>query len=304
MAENQKKKDTGEIGASAVKPSVNRAVTRARKAAEKRAAAEEKAAAKKAVAAEKAAEKKAASRRKAAEKKAAQKRVNARKTGNEPARRAEGDRKPAPMPPRRVLILNGSPRAGGNTEAAIDELCRVFQSEGVETETVQVGNLDIRGCIACNSCSESGRCVFDDIVNELAPKLYAADGLVIASPVYYASANATLVACLQRLFYSTHFDKRMKVGASIVIARRTGCSAAYDELNKFFTLSEMPVASSVYWNNVHGNDRGEAALDSEGLQTMRVLARNMTFLMKSIALGRKRFGLPEQEQRIFTNFIR
>lgn len=204
----------------------------------------------------------------------------------------------------KVLILNGSPRVGGNTTVAVEEMERIFREEGVEVETVQVGARDIRGCIACGRCAETGRCVFDDIVNELAPKLEAADGLVVASPVYYASANATLVACLTRLFYSSHFDKSMKVGASVVCARRGGCSATFDELNKFFTIAGMPVASSQYWNSIHGQAPGEAEQDEEGLQTMRTLARNMTFLMRSIALGREKYGLPQREAPIRTNFIK
>ena len=204
----------------------------------------------------------------------------------------------------KVLILNGSPRVGGNTTVAVEEMERIFREEGVEVETVQVGARDIRGCIACGRCAETGRCVFDDIVNELAPKLEAADGLVVASPVYYASANATLVACLTRLFYSSHFDKSMKVGASVVCARRGGCSATFDELNKFFTIAGMPVASSQYWNSIHGRAPGEAEQDEEGRQTMHTLARNMTFLMRSIALGREKYGLPQREAPIRTNFIK
>ena len=169
---------------------------------------------------------------------------------------------------------------------------------------IRVGNKDIRGCIACGTCADRGKCVFDDEVNEIAPKFEAADGLVVASPVYYASANATLIACLDRLFYSTGFDKTMKVGASVVAARRGGCSATFDELNKYFTISGMPVASSQYWNSVHGRLPGEAAQDLEGLQTVRVLARNMAFLMKSIALGREKYGLPEKEPWQPTHFIR
>ncbi|MCR4655183.1 MAG: flavodoxin family protein [Lachnospiraceae bacterium] len=203
----------------------------------------------------------------------------------------------------KVLILNGSPRADGNTTIAVNEMVGIFKEEGVETETIQLGNRDIRGCIGCGSCFNTGKCVFDDIVNELAVKFEEADGLVIASPVYYASANATLVACLDRLFYSSAFDKTMKVGASVVVARRGGCSATFDELNKYFTLSGMPVASSQYWNSVHGNDKGQAKKDPEGLQTMRVLARNMTFLMKSIALGKEKYGLPEKEEHVWTHFI-
>lgn len=204
----------------------------------------------------------------------------------------------------KVLMINGSPRAEGNTSAALHELERVFAENGVETETVQIGSQPVRGCIACGYCYENGKCVFDDVVNTLAHRFEEADGLVIASPVYYASANATLIACMDRLFFSTHFDKTMKVGASVVCARRGGCSATFDELNKYFTISGMPIASSQYWNSIHGMEKGEALLDGEGRQTMRTLARNMTFLMKSIALGKEKFGLPEKEDRIGTNFIR
>jgi len=203
----------------------------------------------------------------------------------------------------KVLILNGSPRANGNTATAINELVRVFESDGVDTEVVHVGNKDVRGCIACNSCRKNGKCVFDDVVNEIAPKFEEADGLVVASPVYYASANATLIACLDRLYYSTGFDKTMKVGASIVVARRGGCSATFDELNKYFMNCGMAVATSQYWNSVHGRVQGDAEKDLEGLQTMRTLARNMTFLMKSIALGKEKYGLPEKEEWIPTHFI-
>ena len=204
----------------------------------------------------------------------------------------------------KVLMLNGSPRVGGNTSVALREMEAVFRQEGIEVETVQVGQKDVRGCIACGKCGALGRCVFDDVVNELAPKFQEADGLVVASPVYYASANPTLVALLNRLFFSTRFDKRMKVGASVVCARRGGCSATFDELNKFFTISGMPVASSQDWNSIHGMNKGEADQDGEGRQIMRTLARNMSFLMKSIALGKQTYGLPEQEPHISTNFIR
>ena len=204
----------------------------------------------------------------------------------------------------KVLIINGSPRVGGNTSIALNEMVKVFEAEGVEAEVVQIGNKDIRGCIACASCKKNGKCVFDDVVNELAPKFEEAYGLVVASPVYFASANATLIACLDRLFYSTGFDKTMKVGASVVVARRGGLSATFDELNKYFTISGMPVASSQYWNSVHGREKGQAEQDAEGLQTMRTLARNMTFLMKSIALGKEKYGLPEKEEWQPTHFIR
>ncbi len=204
----------------------------------------------------------------------------------------------------KVLILNGSPHPKGNTALALHEMEQIFAQEGVEYETVGIGSKAIRGCIACNSCAERGKCVFDDAVNELAPKFEAADGLVVASPVYYASANATLIACLDRLFYSTSFDKSMKVGASVVCARRGGCTATFDELNKYFTISGMPVVSSQYWNCIHGRTPGEAAQDAEGLQTMRTLARNMVFLMRGIALAKERYGIPEREPWQGTHFIR
>ena len=204
----------------------------------------------------------------------------------------------------KVLIINGSPRPNGNTAIALKEMVNIFEADGIAAEVVQIGNKDIRGCIACGACASKGKCVFDDVVNELAPKFEEADGLVIASPVYYASANGTLIACLDRLFYSTHFDKTMKVGASVVVARRGGCSATFDELNKYFMMNNMPVASSQYWNSVHGREAGQAEQDLEGLQTMRTLARNMAFLMKGIALAKEKYGLPEKETWQPTHFIR
>lgn len=204
----------------------------------------------------------------------------------------------------KVLMINGSPHAKGNTAVALEEMRKVFEAEGVETELLHIGNKDIRSCIACGTCFKKGSCVFEDEVNAAAEKFKACDGLVVGSPVYYASANATLVAFLTRLFYSTLFDKTMKVGAAVVAARRGGLSAAFDELNKFFTISGMPVASGQYWNSIHGREQGEAAQDAEGLQSMRTLARNMTFLMKSIALGKEKYGLPEKEPFERTNFIR
>ena len=204
----------------------------------------------------------------------------------------------------KVLMINGSPRKEGNTALALKEMEAIFAAEGMECETISVGTQAIRGCIACGSCYKNGKCVFDDGVNEVAEKFRDADGLVVASPVYYASANATLIALLDRLFYSSDFPKTMKVGASVAVARRGGCSSTFDELNKYFTISGMPIASSQYWNSVHGGRPGEAIQDEEGLQTMRTLARNMAFLMKSIALGKERYGLPEREPHKFTNFIR
>ena len=204
----------------------------------------------------------------------------------------------------KVLIINGSPRKGGNTAIALAEMEKVFEAAGCEVEILDIGNKVIRGCVACTSCYQTGKCVFEDEVNAAAPKFEAADALIVATPVYYASANATLIAFLDRLFYSTHFDKRMKVGASVVVARRGGLSATMDELNKYFGISGMPIATSQYWNSVHGAAKGEAAEDKEGLQTMRTLAQNTVFLMKSIALGKEKYGLPEKEPPQRTNFVR
>ena len=204
----------------------------------------------------------------------------------------------------KVLMINGSPRPEGNSQIALDEMARVFEAEGIEVECVSVGKEAVRGCIACGGCAKLGKCVFDDVVNEVAAKFEQADGLVVASPVYYGSANGTLVSLLDRLFYSTQFDKTMKVGAAVSCARRGGLTATWDELNKYFGISGMPIAAGQYWNGVHGAAPGQAAEDAEGLQQMRTLARNMAFLMKSIALGRDQFGLPEREPGVFTNFIR
>lgn len=204
----------------------------------------------------------------------------------------------------KVLLINGSPKENGNTARSLEEMIKVFHEENIETEVIHVGNQAVRGCIACASCFKTGKCVMDDMVNEVAKKFEECDGMVVGSPVYYASANGTLTAFLDRLFYSTRFDKRMKVGASIAVARRGGCSATFDQLNKYFTISGMPVASSQYWNSVHGAIPGQVEEDAEGLQTMRTLARNMSFLMKSIALGKEQFGLPEKEKGQYTNFIR
>lgn len=204
----------------------------------------------------------------------------------------------------KVLLINGSPHREGSTYTALHEMEKVFRQENIETEIIQIGTKPVRGCIACSSCFKTGKCVFDDAVNETAAKFEECDGLVVGSPVYYASANATLVAFLDRLFYSTHFDKTMKVGASVVSARRGGLSSTFDELNKYFTISGMPVASGQYWNSIHGNSAQEASQDLEGLQIMRTLARNMSFLIKSIRLGREAYGLPQKEEKVATNFIR
>ena len=204
----------------------------------------------------------------------------------------------------KVLILNGSPHAEGNLSVAINELKKAFAEEGVEVERVDVGNKNIVGCKACFACGGLKRCVIDDLVNETLPKFEAADGLILASPVYYASPNGSLVSFCDRLFFASKFDKRMKVGASVAVARRGGCSATFDVLNKYFGICGMPVASSQYWNQLHGAAPGEAAKDAEGLQTMRTLAKNMSFLMKAIALAKEKYGLPSVEDPIRTSFIR
>ena len=204
----------------------------------------------------------------------------------------------------KVLILNGSPRTEGNTAIALNEVARTLNGEGIETITLNIGKESIRGCLACNWCREHGKCVIDDKTNEVAQLFEQADGLVIGSPVYYASANGTLISLLDRIFHGTKFDKTMKVGASVAVARRGGCSSTFDQLNKYFTISGMPVASSQYWNQVHGLASGDALKDEEGLQTMRTLARNMAFLIKSIALGKEKYGLPQKEEPVSTHFIR
>lgn len=204
----------------------------------------------------------------------------------------------------RVLMINGSPHASGSTYTALHEMEKVFRANGIDVEMLQIGNRDIRGCVACKSCYETGKCAFDDIVNQAADKLKSCDGFVVGSPVYYASANATVVAFLDRLFYSSHFDKRDKVAAAVASARRGGLTATFDELNKYFAISGMPIATGSYWNGIHGNSAEDALQDAEGLQQMRNLANNMVFLMKSIALGKKEFRLPEKEAPLRTNFIR
>ncbi len=204
----------------------------------------------------------------------------------------------------KVLMINGSPRENGNTALALSEMESIFKSEDIEVEVLQVGNMAIRGCIGCYACTKLGKCAFDDIVNQAAEKFAQCDALVVASPVYYASPNGTLVSFLDRLFYSSSFDKTMKVAASIAVARRGGCSATFDVLNKYFAISGMAIATSQYWNSVHGKVPGDAKGDLEGLQTMRTLAKNMVFMMKSIAIGKEQFGLPEKEQKISTGFIK
>lgn len=205
----------------------------------------------------------------------------------------------------KVLMINGSPHVKGNTRIALDEMVKIFEKEGIDTEIIHVGHQDIRGCIACMTCKKGkNQCVFDDLVNQVAPKFEQCDGFVVGTPVYYGSANSTLISFLTRLFYSTSFDKTMKVGASVVVARRGGISSTYDEINKFFAISGMPIASTQYWNAIRGREQGEVLQDEEGLQTMRVLARNMSFLLKSIYDGKEKYGLPEKEEFHRTNFIR
>jgi len=202
----------------------------------------------------------------------------------------------------KVILLNGSPHQHGCTATALEEMIRVFEEEGIETELIQVGGRDIRGCIACKHCDELGKCVFDDLVNEVAAKFEQADGLVVGSPVYYSSPNGTILSLLDRLFYSTSFSKQMKVGAAVVSCRRGGNTASFDVLNKYFTISSMPVASSTYWNQVHGFTAEDVKKDLEGLQTMRNLARNMSFMIRAFADAKEKYGYPEQEGESFTSF--
>jgi multimeric flavodoxin WrbA len=204
----------------------------------------------------------------------------------------------------KTLLINGSPNAKGCTFTALSEVAKTLSENGIDTEIVQVGHKDIRGCIGCRKCMQSGKCVFDDVVNEIAPLFVESDGLVVGSPVYFASPNGSVLSLLDRLFYSTRIDKTMKVGAAVVSARRGGCTATFDALNKYFTISGMPIASGSYWNMVHGYTPEDVQKDEEGLRTMRVLGRNMAFLIKAIALGKEEYGLPETEPAKFTNFIR
>lgn len=204
----------------------------------------------------------------------------------------------------RVLIINGSPKLDGNSSRLIKELTNVFSREKVEVELYNIASKAIRGCIDCGSCRKTGRCAFDDDVNYLIDALDKSDGLVLVSPVYYASANGTLISLLDRLFHASKIDKRMKVGAAFAVARRAGTTATFDELNKYFTISQMPIASGRYWNNGFGGAKEEINEDLEGLQNARIVANNMVFLMKSIALGKKEYGLPEMEMVTPTNFIK
>ncbi len=204
----------------------------------------------------------------------------------------------------RVLIINGSPRLNGNSTKLINEMISIFNKENVEVDIYQIGNKDIRGCMACNYCYTHGQCVFKDDVNDLAKRFELADGLIITSPVYYGSANGSVISLLDRLFYSSHFDKRFKVGAAFAIARRAGTTATFDELNKYFTINQMPIASGRYWNNGFGREQGQIDKDEEGLQNARVVARNMIFLMKAIKDAKIKYGLPEKEETKYTNFIK
>lgn len=203
----------------------------------------------------------------------------------------------------KVILLNGSPHEKGCTWAALYEMSRTLEKEGVETELIHIGNKAVRGCISCGYCKKNGKCVFqDDLVNEVAPKLEAADGLVVGSPVYYGSPNGTILSFMDRLFYSTHYPKHMKVGAAVVSCRRGGNTASFDVLNKYFTISGMPVASSSYWNQVHGFTAEDVGKDLEGLQTMRNLARNMAFMIKAFSDAKEKYGLPEMEHVHRTSF--
>jgi len=203
----------------------------------------------------------------------------------------------------RIILLNGSPHPHGCTAAALEEMITVFEEEGIETELIHVGSKAVHGCISCGYCAKNGRCVFDDDpVNETARKFEAADGLVVGSPVYYGSPNGTILSFMDRLFYSTSFSKQMKVGAAVVSCRRGGNTASFDVLNKYFTISSMPVVSSTYWNQVHGFTAEDVKKDLEGLQTMRNLARNMSFMIKAFADAKEKYGYPKMETGTFTSF--
>ena len=202
----------------------------------------------------------------------------------------------------KVLLINGSAHPQGCTARALKEVEKTLQEQGIETVWVNVGNKDVRGCISCFKCMEQGKCVFNDLVNETAPIFAESDGIVVGTPVYYAHANGGVLAFLDRLFFSCHADKHMKVGAAVVSSRRAGSTSAFDDINKYFTMTGMPIVSSTYWNEVHGYSQEDVEKDLEGLQTMRNLGRNMAFLIKSIALGKERIGKPEQEIGTFTNF--
>jgi multimeric flavodoxin WrbA len=202
----------------------------------------------------------------------------------------------------KVLLLNGSPKANGCTATALNEMISIFNEEGIETEIIHVGNKDIRGCVSCGYCEKNGKCVVNDLVNEVAGKFEEADGLVVGSPVYYGSPNGTILSFMDRLFYSTSFSKQMKVGAAVVSCRRGGNTASFDVLNKYFTISGMPVASSTYWNQVHGFDAEDVKKDLEGLQTMRNLARNMSFMIKAFSDAKEKYDLPAVERDAFTSF--
>ena len=203
-----------------------------------------------------------------------------------------------------VLMINGSPHPKGCVATALDVIAKELEAEGIESEIVTVGNKDIRGCISCRRCMETGKCVFDDLVNETARKFEKADALILGTPVYYGSPNGTLLSFADRLFYSTRFDKTMKLGAAVISNRRGGSSASFDAVNKYFTISGMPVVSSSYWNDVHGYSAEDVYKDEEGVQTMKNLAHNMAFLLKSVALGKEKYGVPQMKHEVYTNMIR
>lgn len=203
----------------------------------------------------------------------------------------------------KVIMINGSPRIGGNCSFALSQARQIFEREGVEVKLYELGGKDIRGCIACSSCRKSGKCVFDDLVNQIAEDFKDADGMMVASPVYFASANGSVLSLLQRLFYSTPYSKKFKVGAGIAVARRAGTVSTFEQINRFFSISEMPIVTSNYWNDVFGREKGEAKEDKEGIAVMHNLARNMVYLMRAIAEEKKRSELPKTEREM-TNFIR
>lgn len=203
----------------------------------------------------------------------------------------------------KILLINGSPRKDSNTELALNEVAKSLNGENIETEIITLGN-DIKGCMACTACYKLGKCVIDDIVNEVAEKFKEADGIVIGSPTYYASTNGSVISFLDRLFYSASYDLSMKVGAAVCIARRAGTDTNFDVINKYFTISNMVVVGSQYWNNAFGRTQGEASKDEEGMQTMRRLGKNIAFVVKCLNDGKQKYKINFSEERKITNFIK
>lgn len=204
----------------------------------------------------------------------------------------------------KVLMINGSPDPKGCIHTAFNEAGKIFDENNVEHEELIIGMKDIRGCIGCRTCKKTHQCVFDDLVNETAPKLAEADGVIIGTPVYFGNPNGTVLSFVQRLFYSCGLDLHMKVGAAVVSCRRGGNSATFEAINQFFGISGMPVAPSSYWNDIHGYTEADVYEDKEGVQTIHNLAYNMVFMMKAIQDGKEKYGMPQRDYTEHTHFIR